>query len=41
MSQVGKPIKKITIEPVENPVPQKETTPAPAPVPAEPEKVPA
>jgi hypothetical protein len=39
MSQVGKPIKKITIEPVESPVPQKET--APAPVPAEPEKVPA
>lgn len=37
MGQVGKPIKKITIEPVENPVPTKET-PAPTPVP---EKVPA
>ena len=36
MSQVGKPIEKVTVTPKENPVPEK--NPAPAP---EPEKVPA
>ena len=36
MGQVGKPVKKIVIEPVENPVPSKEPVETPVP-----EKVPA
>ncbi len=37
MGQVGSPIEKIKIEPVESPVPEKEKAPAPK----KPEKVPA
>jgi len=33
MGQVGKPVKKIVIEPVENPVPSKEKEPVETPVP--------
>ena len=36
MGQVGKPIKKIVVEPLENPVPSKEPVKTPTP-----EKVPA
>ena len=38
MGQVGKPIKKTTIVPVENPVPEEKPAPQPEKVP---EKVPA
>lgn len=38
MTQVGDPIKTITVQPLKSPVPEKK--PAPAPMP-EPEKVPA
>lgn len=37
MSQVGEPRKRITVEPVEEPVPSKQ----PVEAPAQPEKVPA
>ena len=41
MSEVGKPKEKITIKPVVEPVPQQQPLTEPAPVEAEPERVPA
>lgn len=40
MSQVGKPIEKVTVTPKVNPVPEKHPAPTPVVTP-EPEKVPA
>jgi hypothetical protein len=38
---IGKEIRTITVEPVENPVPEREPVKAPPKEPAKPEKVPA
>ena len=37
--EIGKPLRKIVVEPIRDPVPERKPTPAPAPSPATPARV--
>jgi hypothetical protein len=37
--EIGKPVRKIVVEPIRNPVPERTPKPAPEPTPARPEPV--